>query len=957
MNPDRWKQVSRIYGAVLTKPEGARAAALAELCAEDGELRREVESLLNSGTDAPVLDRAAADRPSVMAMMDGVAVGSQIGAFQITGLLGVGGMGEVYRARDTKLNRDVAIKILPPEFASDPDRLARFKREAQVLASLNHQNIGGIYGVEDSGSVHALVLELVDGPTLADRIERGRLPVDESLAIARQIADALEAAHEQGIIHRDLKPANIKVRDDGTVKVLDFGLAKVAEAPSPRAPETRAAGLSRSPTITTPAMTAAGMILGTAAYMSPEQAKGRPADRRSDIWAFGCVLYEMLAGRRPFEGEDISDTLAAILKTDADLSALPSATPVVIRRLVGRCLHKDRKSRIADIADVRYELAHASDPVPVGVPTGSSRWRTLAVVAVAIIGIAAAWFAGANRRAQTVGAAFPETHLDIATPPTSDPSSFALSPDGQHVVFVTIEEGTRQLWLRDLNSGRTKPLERTQGASYPFWSPDSKSVAFFTLAGQLIRLDLDNPAPKPLAPVALGRGGSWSATGTIVYAATALTGLNAVSANGGTTPKAVTTLATGEYGHQFPWFLPDGRHFLFFVAAAPSRAGVYVGDLDGGTPRRLVAADAAAEYAAGSLFFVRENVLQSQPFDVATLTLRQTAAAIAEGVLVVGGSANVAALSVANSGIVTYRTGPGRELRQIEWLNRRGERVDAFQAVDRFFPVNPMLSPDARTLAYSRIVNGVADIWLADVLNGGALRRLTDSQASNTYPVWSPSGDRIVFTRARELWIVNVTTRQYEKLLGLDGSAAGTTGVGIAEDWSPDGKTILVRTSSPGTDFAYDLAALSLTDKKLTPIVKTPASERGGQFSPDGRWIAYQSDDSTRSEIYVQRFPEGTNRTVVSRDGGAQVRWNPDGTELFYLDQKSRLTAVPLKRTPSGGVEAGAPQPLFDVHVGGAVHAAFRAAYDVAVGPRFLVNTVLEETTTVPISVVLGKGH
>jgi eukaryotic-like serine/threonine-protein kinase len=536
MTPERWREVTQIYGAVVSRTPDQRAAAVAELCGTDDELRREIESLLESQHGGSLLDRPASDRGSVMQMV--LPIGSSIGVFRIDGLLGVGGMGEVYRARDTKLNRDVAIKILPPAFANDPDRLARFKREAQVLASLNHPNIAAIYGFEDSGSVHALVLELVEGETLADRVGQRKvrpLPVMEALGIARQIADALETAHEQSIIHRDLKPANIKVREDGTVKVLDFGLAKLVEAGE--AGRAGGAGLhTQSPTITTPAMTQAGMILGTAAYMSPEQAKGKPADKRSDIWAFGCVLYEMLTGTRAFDAEDTTETLAAILRAEPDWTAVPIDTPASIRRVLSRCLRKDARRRLQHMGDVRNELDEAEasgTEMTAAVPPVRSgariAWGLAAVSAIVAVGaIATAFFLSSRAPGRPA-----EARLDVTTPPASQIESFALSPDGRMLTYAAIKDGRSQLWTRSLDATEPRPIPGTENATLPFWSPDGRNIAFFANR-ELKRTDLDGRSVQPLTSIVSPGGGWWADDGTILFSPNSSNGsIYRISKDGG----------------------------------------------------------------------------------------------------------------------------------------------------------------------------------------------------------------------------------------------------------------------------------------------------------------------------------------------------------------------------------------------------------------------------------------
>ncbi|NOT28063.1 MAG: serine/threonine-protein kinase [Acidobacteria bacterium] len=627
--------------------------------------------------------------------------GARIGPYEVGRLLGIGGMGEVYRGTDTNLGREVAIKVLPEGFAHDADRLARFEREARTLASFNHPHIAQIYGLEKSAGLHALVMELVEGPTLADQIAQGAMPLDEALPIAKQICEALEAAHEQGIIHRDLKPANIKVRPDGTVKVLDFGLAKAMEPAG-----VTSASVSQAPTITSPAMlTGAGMILGTAAYMSPEQARGKTVDKRADIWAFGAVLFEMLTGKRPFEGEDIAETLGAVIHKEPAWSRLPTATPAAVRTVVQRCLQKDPRQRLRDIGDVRLALdgafedaaagAQAPDPAVV-----QERWRqrTDAAVAVEVGAIrrtlrrrAALVGAAALMTGVVVGAAVwsvtrpatpapPETRVDIVTPATTETTSFALSPDGRQIVFVASGDGAPRLWLRPLDQATAQPLAGTEGAQYPFWSPDSRSVGFFD-GSSLKRVNLAGGSPQTLAAT-IGRGGTWSADGVILFAPTPESPLFRVPASGGAAV-AVTTLAT-QRSHRFPQFLPDGRQFLFYAQGTPDTQGLYLGSLDAPETTRLTAADAAGVYdpagpgsteapgEGGWLLFIRGGTLLGQRLDLTRRALTGVPVTVADSVAFDGITTNASAVSVSAAGLVAYRSGGASRRRAAETASRPG---------------------------------------------------------------------------------------------------------------------------------------------------------------------------------------------------------------------------------------------------------------------------------------------
>ena len=563
MTPERWAAVERLYHSALQRDASERERFLAEACAGDDALRGEVKSLLAHDGSAAFLSTPAAVQAGHV-MSSGLSIGHTVGQYVISAHLGAGGMGEVYRARDQKLGRDVAIKILPTVFTSDQERLARFAREARILAALNHPHIGAIYGVEDTGPVRALVLELVDGPTLADRIQHGRILVAEALKIARQIADALEAAHEKGIVHRDLKPANIKVTPDGVVKVLDFGLAKAASGDTGADP-------SQSPTITV-AGTREGVLLGTAAYMSPEQARGQAVDKRTDIWAFGCVLYEMLTGRAAFPGSSVSDTLVAILERTPDWTALPNATPAAIQRLLQRCLEKDSKLRLHDIVDGRIEIddalrAKQSDPAP----QLRSRWLKLAAAGAVVISVALGGWAVSRLRQPAAEA--PVLRLQINPPDGGQfdrlgafSPSLALSPDGRTAVFGATVDGKRALWLRSLDDTKARPLSGTQNATWPFWSPDGKSIAFFS-QGKLWRIDIAGGNPFAICDLTRIMGGVWAPDGRILVGIFGGT-LALVPASGGTlSPLTALDMSMGDRAHVWPQLLPGG-HFLYWAASS-----------------------------------------------------------------------------------------------------------------------------------------------------------------------------------------------------------------------------------------------------------------------------------------------------------------------------------------------------------------------------------------------------
>ncbi|MDO8677508.1 MAG: protein kinase [Acidobacteriota bacterium] len=885
-----------------------------------------------------------------------LAPGSRLGHYEIVAELGAGGMGEVYRARDPKLNRDVAIKVLLAAVASDPDRLARFSREAQVLASLNHPNIAAIYGLEEGPAeagrqTSALVMELVEGSTLADRLATGPLPVDEAIAIASQIADALQAAHEAGIIHRDLKPANIKVRPDGTVKVLDFGLAKALDPGGGSG-----ASAMNSPTLSVHG-TQMGVILGTAAYMSPEQARGRAVDRRADIWAFGVVLFEMLTGRRAFEGDDISITLASVLKDEMRWDALPADLPTPLRRLLRRCLEKDPKHRLSSIGDARLELNDARTPpsddgfsfAPAVVGSAPRRkafvpWLVAAVagtVALAAIVLWAPW---------RPDIAPPKASFEVraGSAGANAPFMLALSPDGRHLVARVTEQGVNRLWLRPIERLNGTAMQGTDVGQYPFWSADSRQVGFFA-NGKLMKVDLFGAAAQTLADAAVGRGGAWNRDGVIVFAPTANGGLFRVGESGGPlVPITQLDNARGETAHLFPRFLPDGNHFLFLVLShQPQHSGIYASSLNSKDKKFVVGATIRPEFAPPNLLlFLRERTLMVQRFDLVRLELSGDPFQVAEDI---GGNpaTGVGGMTVSETGVLAYRPGGDAGARQLIWFNRTG--VAEGNAGPSAMYENPRLSPDGTRVAVFK-AEGSGDIWIND-LERGSSTRFTFSDGADNVPVWSPDGNRIAFVSNRDGGILNL----YVKDAGgttADALLLKTPHNKLILDWSPDGRYILYQEADPATK--EDLWVLPLFgDGKPMRVVGSPANDAGASFSPDGRWIAYTSDEAGRRQVFVQSFPPTGGKWQVSTTNldTMSPRWRPDGKELFF-DVSGQLTVVDLTGTiPGTAFKAGVPTPLFRGLQNLPPH-----NYDVAPdGRRFLVlsaPSLLAEAA--PITVVVN---
>jgi Tol biopolymer transport system component len=874
--------------------------------------------------------------------------GEKIASYEILGSLGQGGMGEVYRARDTRLGRDVALKVLPQVFAADEERVARLRREAQVLAAMNHEHIASIYGLEDFDGNPSLVLELVEGPTLADRLSSGALPMSESFAIARQIAEAIEAAHDRGIVHRDLKPANIKLRADGVVKVLDFGLAKLVEPPD----GTRAGIASR--TTISPAETRIGTILGTASYMSPEQARGLEVGPAADIWAWGCVLFEMLTGARAFDGADATDAIAAVVRGEPEWSRLPSATPALVRTLLRRCLEKDPKRRLGHIRDARFALEDAQAEVHVaGAPVGRRRER-LAWGAALLLGVVAiAGGVGALRpRPPATGTRVPETRLEIATPPTTDPVSLAISPDGNWLAFVASSDGRSRLWLRSLRTGDTRVLPGTDGAQFPFWKPDSRSIGFFA-SERVFRIDDDGGSLRQIGRAPVAAGGTWSDRGTVLFTLVPDAGIVSVPESGGPSSD-VPGWDRSLGGNRFPKFLPDGRHFLYYMAGAAVR-GVYLGSVDDPERRRLFDADAAAVLMPpDEILFVRAGTLYHQRFDTDAFALVGEAVPLAQGIAV--DSTGAAAVSASADRTIVFRSGAGNRLRQLAWFDRSGQRIGERYAADPDNAINPSLSPDERFVLESRTVDGNADVWLLDLQRAGALTRITTAPTPDIGPVWAPDGVRLAYAGGAtgfDLYLKPAAAAGGDTLLR---AGAGPLAE-IPLDWSRDGKFILYRAQSEILVPSLFALAADGTGEPVT-IADTSADERVGQFSPDGKWVVFESNESGRFEIYVQRFPGPGVKTLVSTAGGRQPRWSADGRELFYIAPDATLMAAAMRVAADGKtIEPGVAQTLFVAPVSSTPSGGSNIEYAVSRdGQRFLMDMLIEQAGQ-PVTVVLNTAR
>jgi Tol biopolymer transport system component len=826
-----------------------------------------------------------------------IAPGTRLGAYEVTARIGAGGMGEVYRAHDAKLGRDVAIKVLPIEFSGDPDRHLRFEHEARVLASLNHPNIAAIYGFEDSPGVRALVMELVDGVTLAERIARGPIGIVEALSIARQIADALDAAHERGIVHRDLKPANIKLTPDGQVKVLDFGLAKTTLA---------AGGVERSGLATATNMdTSVGVVLGTAAYMSPEQARGQAVDKRTDIWAFGCVLFEMLTTRSPFAGQTLSDTVAAILQGEPDWSALPKKLPAEVERVLRRCLTKDPKQRVRDVGDIRFDpddaLASGSVTEPAsgsGVTRGQALPWTLGVLSLVLATVLAArlWMApsadpagtGVTRATITLPA-----NQELDTRDTAAP--LALSRDGRRLAYVAKDGREFQLFIRSMEEFAARPVAGSEGARYPFFSPDGSAIAFF-LPGQLMRVGVQGGRPVKVCDVpAIMQGGTWGADDTIVFA-TAASGLMRVPASGGT-PVQVSTRGQVPRILSWPQFLPGSRAVL--ATAGPALdASMGILSLETGTWREIGQGFQAQALPSGHLIFhasaVREGEIRAARFDLAGHTIQYTAVPVVDGVFRAenGGGAYFAA---AEGG--TFVFARGGHARTLVRVDRNGRRTPLLQ--DRRGFRMPRLSPNGRYVAVT-VDPRPSEVWVYDLVRQTGFALATGGH--NISPVWSPDGRSIAYFSQGDMY------RRPADGSGKAENLLRSEGPQYPGAWTPDGRAIVYVEDQLAN--RSDVWLLTL-GAEARPLIAESAREFGPRISPDGRWLAYASQESGRRvEVYVRPYPNvDAGKWLVSTNGGLNPVWSPDGRQLYYVNGSTVMSVAVTTRGHT--FDAGEPQELF----------------------------------------------
>ena len=842
-----------------------------------------------------------------------LAPGTRLGHYEIVAPLGAGGMGEVYRARDTQLGRSVAIKALPAGFASDPERLARFEREARLLASLSHPNIAGIHGLIDEGGQRHLALELIEGESLAQRLARGPLPLDEALPVCEQIAAALEAAHEAGIVHRDLKPANVMIRADGSVKVLDFGLAKGPAGAEP------ASDLTQSPTLTSP-MTSPGMILGTAAYMSPEQARGRAVDRRADAWAWGCVLYECLTGKRAFPGEDISETLAAILKDPPNWAALPADTPPPVRELLARCLTKDPRERQRDLGDARIELAAArrEGPARAGAAATPRRWSMPQAVATLVAMLAIGLLAGlwvARLRAP----ATPLRRFEIVPPDQGVnviyEGEYAISPDGRQLAATLADSsGTDALWVRSLESGEWRRLEGTSGADYPFWSPDSRDLAFFAHE-RLKRVPAAGGEPQDLCAAREPRGGAWSGTHEIIFAGAIFGPLLRIPDTGGA-PVDIPH-APDRKAERYPTFLPDGIHFLYVSGRAHGpKSDAFLGSLRDTTHRLLVQeVDGMSFRAPDVILFRRNRTLFAQRFDLGRGETIGVPLNTGEHPSTNTQINLTPTCSVSLDGTMVYATRDRRTTDAV-WCDRGGHPV---RTIPLGLPgvFTGALNSDGRRLAVAADVEGPL-VYVFD-LPTGAGTALPGTENATGQQAWSPDGVRV----GSGIWDVDqplvaafdATGNGRKDVLMARGTSAGFP-LTFLRDWTHDGRTLVIGQSQPGT--GWDIFTKSAGDTQAAvPYANTPAMEYDARISHDGHWLAYVSVVSGRPEIYVDTFPKPTGAHRLSFTGCSQgtgsdrlVWWRGDDREIEYVGPDRRTVyAAPVRTSPT--LQLGTSRPLF----------------------------------------------
>jgi len=870
--------------------------------------------------------------------------GTNIGRYEIRSQLGAGGMGEVYQARDPKINRDVAIKVLPAAFSSDADRLRRFEQEVQATGKLNHPNILAVYDVETHNGAPYVVYELLEGETLRERLRGGAVSTRKAVDFASQIANGLSAAHGKGIVHRDLKPDNIFITNDGHVKILDFGLAKLLESSSDTDNQTDV--------LTRKVNTDPGAVMGTAGYMSPEQVRGRPVDHRTDIFSFGAVFYEMLSGKRAFHGDSAIETLNAILKEDpVDLSTTNPNIAPALERVVSHCLEKSPDRRFQSATDIAFALESLSDVtshpslVTRSDLRSESKWTRERIVwmascAALLLGLSALAFVQFSRST----AASPLVRLTIATPENATyPARVTISPDGSRVVFVaTSSSGKRVLWLRPLDSPDAKPLEGTDDAAAPFWSPDSRFIGYFANR-KLLKIDASGGQPQTLCDSYEDRGGTWNRDGIILFGAQE--GLYRVSAQGGA-PTLATKLQAKEEAHRWPYFLPDGRHFIFLGDAETKEDHhVRIGSLDSQESEVLFSGISRLEYGAGYLLYVNQGALVAHPFDAETRKLTGEARVVARNILEVGQNHEFD-FAVSETGVLAYQTGDPNS--QLTWFDRQGKKLSAVGESRNY--VGAVLSPDGKTIATGLADSDgrVNDVWLVDLTRDGFITRLTFESTSELDPVWSPDGKKICFGSNRsgdghaDLYIKSAGGAGDDQLLLSSPSAKYPT------HWSSDGKFILYESWAPQSKGA--IWVLSLADNQARPLLQSTTYDQfSGQISPDGRYLAYSSNELGKSDVFVQPFAATGEKWRISLDGAGLPLWRKDGKELYYLTFEGKLMAVDITESPK--FQAGVPRQLLQANIKPSNGLCYGATPD---GQRFLINTNVQNNSSTSMTIVMN---
>jgi Tol biopolymer transport system component len=849
-----------------------------------------------------------------------ISAGTRLGPYEIVAPIGAGGMGEVYKARDTRLDRSVAVKILPAELAQNAQFKVRFEREAKTISQLSHPHICALYDVGDN----YLVMELLDGETLADRIAKGPLPLPDVLKYGTQIAEALGKAHREGVVHRDLKPGNVMITKSGA-KLLDFGLAKGGGQPP---------SAVHDATVQKP-LTEEGTVLGTFQYMAPEQLAGEQPDPRTDIFALGAVLYEMATGKRAFEGKTKTSLIAAIVSGEPKpISSLQPLTPPALEHVIRKCLAKERDDRWQSASDIAEELRWIGEERPAAQLRRSAVWPIVGVAAVVALVLGAligSWSVTRNRPPA------PLTYTEIDAPEGTtfafDAATAVISPDGKTIAIVVKgKDGGAALWLRPLDSPGAHMLRGTDNPTFPFWSPDSKYLGFFA-DGKLKRIEINSGLPETLAEAGTARGGSWSANGTILFSPTPANPIYAIRADGGE-PRQLTELdiKRGDTSHRFPVFLPDRRHFLFFLQGA-SESNVLVGSIDSRETRLLTSAQAAAAFAPPDyVLFVREGALRAQHLDLKNLKLVGEAVSIADHVQT-SGSLNFANVSVSTNGILTFVTGGSATISALTIVDKSGKDVGTISTANEQLDVS--VAPDGHAVALSRYdTTGASDVWVCD-LRRDLQTRQTFSPSNEFGPLWSPDSKSIVFSsfdkRPGDLLVKRVDSSGPGDVLLADRRRK------IPSYWSRDGNYIIYQALTPGRQ--WDIEAWSVRDRKVIPLVNTPASEMHGQLSRDSRWLAYASSESGRMEVFVRPFLAGHGEHwQISGGGGLMPRWSPDGRKLYYVAPDGKLMAAAIHAAQT--FSADAPQPMFLTRLR-LLTGITRTQYDVLPDGRFLMNNAI----------------